>query len=463
MDNEIKKKCEDLKDFPSAEELDAEKVEKVFPKSYTYIEKIDDYRSHPIHKFSYKYGSRPYICVDTGSYKWTDWPEFDEKDLDAAYKWIDIYEDEGADAAFDYWNSLYNREDESLNEADKEIDTKENSMATDSNSERQVRHIPLSADTAEYCDDVIGQLSDGYWENSKMEKYWKFVNAVKDGIDISRDRFTDERINRWRNGRPAPDLRRHNNAFFYMDDAAIKDFFANKIKFLVKENLKDDGEDPVAGWKRDSDYQLKFLHGTVGDAYKAYDELRGRSAHTLASDKFKALDDMVDEAVELPETVYSVSYVRDGGPYQAIMVKADSSEEAERKVADRFKDAEIIGSSIEYDVDEMKRRGKPLLEEIEDDISVREWYVKTFPNDSIGQEIDPSVMFNDLQKALDEGADVYKLIGVGDSIVRERLFDKLADLTGVAYDDIYEKWVNSEVIEDQLAASIRDRLERDGE
>lgn len=179
-----------------------------------------------------------------------------------------------------------------------------------------------------------------------------------------------------------------------------------------------------------------------------------------ARERFELIDDEIDEEVEDIQTVYSVSYVVGDGPYQAIMVRADSEEEAIKKFQKQNPDADVIAAGIEYDVDEMRRRGKPLMEEIEDDISMREWYVKTFPNDSVGQEINPEATFNDLQAVLDDGVDIYKLIGVGDSIVRERLFDKLADLTGVAYDDIYEKWINSEEINDQFLTSIRDRLER---
>ena len=76
-------------------------------------------------------------------------------------------------------------------------------------------------------------------------------------------------------------------------------------------------------------------------------------------------------------------------------------------------------------------------------IKLRTWYVDAFPNDELGYEINEEATFDDLLKAINDGADVYEVIGVKDSVVRERLFDKLSDITGISYDDLYEKWYNS--------------------
>lgn len=163
-----------------------------------------------------------------------------------------------------------------------------------------------------------------------------------------------------------------------------------------------------------------------------------------AKERFMEIDDMVDEAVELPQTIYSVSYVVGDGPYQAIMVKADSEEEAIEKFKKQNPTADVIAAGIEYDPEEMRRRGKPLMEELQDDLSVRKWYMTAFPHDELGYEIKDDIDFEGLDEVLEQGRDVYEYLGVADSIVRERIFDKLADLTGVAYDDIYEKWMNNQ-------------------
>lgn len=73
---------------------------------------------------------------------------------------------------------------------------------------------------------------------------------------------------------------------------------------------------------------------------------------------------------------------------------------------------------------------------------VRDWYIKTYPTDDLGQEIDPEYTFNDLLMDLDFGLDIYSCLGVGDSVIRERCFQKLANMMKVDYDYIYNLWIN---------------------
>lgn len=73
--------------------------------------------------------------------------------------------------------------------------------------------------------------------------------------------------------------------------------------------------------------------------------------------------------------------------------------------------------------------------------NIREYYLEAFPSDELGAEINPEATFEGLEKVLDNYEDVYEYIGVGDSIVRERVFDKLAQILGVEYDVIYSQWL----------------------
>lgn len=75
--------------------------------------------------------------------------------------------------------------------------------------------------------------------------------------------------------------------------------------------------------------------------------------------------------------------------------------------------------------------------------SIRDYYVSEYPSDSLGPEIKEGVTFSDLDACLDQGCDVYSLIGVGDSLVRERLFGKLSSLLGCDYDDVYRRWLDN--------------------
>lgn len=76
-------------------------------------------------------------------------------------------------------------------------------------------------------------------------------------------------------------------------------------------------------------------------------------------------------------------------------------------------------------------------------MNIREYYVSTYPTDELGMDINPSATFDGLFSTLDRGGDVYGYFGVGDSIIRERLFERLAQIAEVPYDYIYQQWVNA--------------------
>ncbi len=74
--------------------------------------------------------------------------------------------------------------------------------------------------------------------------------------------------------------------------------------------------------------------------------------------------------------------------------------------------------------------------------NITESYLKRFPNDELGTEIKSNVTFNDLFNALDSYQCPYKLIGVDDSLVRERCFILLAEIMQCDYNYIYHQWLN---------------------
>ena len=116
---------------------------------------------------------------------------------------------------------------------------------------------------------------------------------------------------------------------------------------------------------------------------------------------------------------------------------------------------EYVTESVNEKYCTAERFNEKLNEDLEDGLRVREWYVAAFPNDELGWEINADATFDGVQKAVDEGADVYALLEVNDSLIRERVFDKLSDITGVPYDDIFEKWVNGS---DESKKKARDEL-----
>lgn len=74
--------------------------------------------------------------------------------------------------------------------------------------------------------------------------------------------------------------------------------------------------------------------------------------------------------------------------------------------------------------------------------NIREWYISTYPDDEAGRDIDGSLTFEEVYHALNMHDDIYDTIGVGDSVIRERIFQELSYIYRVSYDDIYDKWIS---------------------
>lgn len=72
---------------------------------------------------------------------------------------------------------------------------------------------------------------------------------------------------------------------------------------------------------------------------------------------------------------------------------------------------------------------------------IKEWYVKEYPTDELGAELNNEITFYDLFVVLDNYKGVYEALNVWDSIVRERVFSKLAEIMRVDYDYVYEQWL----------------------
>ena len=72
---------------------------------------------------------------------------------------------------------------------------------------------------------------------------------------------------------------------------------------------------------------------------------------------------------------------------------------------------------------------------------LRDYYMRVFPADDLGEDLNATATFQDLIKALICHRDVYEVFGVGDSIIRERMFAQLSFILDCEYDDIYRLWL----------------------
>ena len=66
-------------------------------------------------------------------------------------------------------------------------------------------------------------------------------------------------------------------------------------------------------------------------------------------------------------------------------------------------------------------------------------YHKKYPTDSIYEDIKSSATLEMIKK---QPWKVYDILGVVDSVVRERVFQMISEKYGIDYNDIYESWLN---------------------
>lgn len=72
----------------------------------------------------------------------------------------------------------------------------------------------------------------------------------------------------------------------------------------------------------------------------------------------------------------------------------------------------------------------------------------------MGNDINKNLTFAQLLGDMQRGEDFYKLIGVSDSIVRERIFNLLAVVGGIKYDEVYCMWLNAEELQKQYLSIL---------
>lgn len=149
---------------------------------------------------------------------------------------------------------------------------------------RKIKTNTFSKKAKEMLRSVIGQMSDGTWENSKsMEKYWMFAtieraldgeNIIEIGVETGR-MYCHRYVN---------------NGFSKMTDDQIREFFAKKIKQIAKIELKDN--DKTTEWKRNNtEFKSCYLNYnediSIADAYLCYEFLLGRNLSHWTIDQIK--------------------------------------------------------------------------------------------------------------------------------------------------------------------------------
>lgn len=97
---------------------------------------------------------------------------------------------------------------------------------------------------------------------------------------------------------------------------------------------------------------------------------------------------------------------------------------------------------------------EPIPEIFDMSTKVGDWYMKEHSADGAGSLINPDITFEDLYNAIGQ-RDVYSLLGVSDSVIRENCFAKLAEIQCVDYTEIYNKWLGDKDIPNMFNPKIQ--------
>lgn len=176
---------------------------------------------------------------------------------------------------------------------------------------------------------------------------------------------------------------------------------------------------------------------------------------------WKAIKSKLDEA--LNNYKYEAEVKDKSGKGIAVVkgkIKAKTEIDAENKIHDiltidkGYESSDIKEISVKFNenVDFINEKINPnfnyneflkLDEFLKMKTSVKALITVLYPDDDLCQEIDDNITFGDVKEALDKGIDIYNVIGVDDSVIREYVFKTLADILNVSYDDIYALWMKN--------------------
>lgn len=107
-------------------------------------------------------------------------------------------------------------------------------------------------------------------------------------------------------------------------------------------------------------------------------------------------------------------------------------------------------------------------------MNLKEYYLKKYPDDELGAEINSGATSSGLLNVLytKDGNHIYDYLSVHDSVIRERMFEALSDELNVPYDYVYTLWIKKQTpalpadyLAECLGAALRgadvERIERE--
>ena len=126
-----------------------------------------------------------------------------------------------------------------------------------------------------------------------------------------------------------------------------------------------------------------------------------------------------------------------------ISTKIDSLIEQNKSIVPNLNFSTDEKVALQFNIFEMISRKINIDSKL--NMSIKEWYLKQYPQDSLGNTLSSDTTFSDLNNFLDSNSNktVYSLLGgQADSVIRERCFENLAIITEQEYKTIFNKHLN---------------------
>lgn len=75
--------------------------------------------------------------------------------------------------------------------------------------------------------------------------------------------------------------------------------------------------------------------------------------------------------------------------------------------------------------------------------SIKKYYLNRFPDDKeLGKQLN-DISFEDVHTSLKKSKEIYEVLGVVDSIVREGIFEGLAKYLNTSYNYVFRTWLDN--------------------
>ena len=189
--------------------------------------------------------------------------------------------------------------------------------------------------------------------------------------------------------------------------------------------------------------KLYYLHKGEPDWDKAWEKWNRPNMYNISESKYHRYKNRVNEAEDtigkdVEKYQRWVDY--DMKKYKRVsdQTKRELKKAGLQLVKDQYGDYEVTAGDFSIKESLIESSSNLKLNK-----SVRDFYLKKYPTDDLGEEISDNITFYDLFDALKNGKDIYRIIGVHDSVIRERVFKELSNISGYSYDYIYSLWENS--------------------